>query len=196
MIQKYQKEGKKMFDLKMCLLDLIGLQVSPKPKKSLKEISNRYSSNFMQKYNELNVIHFNENMSMTSKTDTIQFARYPRPFRKSPISNSFSNSHKSFRDWGIETVNFEFSSDDLESNTLTPAESTNSTDEKSSDSFDEADGELSDVNVADSPIDSFCTLCTSSFSYNNCDGCQGQDCGSKCSADDACSVCLDRSVGM
>lgn len=167
-----------MFDLKMCLMDLMRLQVSPKPKKSLKEISSRYSLNFMQKYHDLNIIHFNENMSMTSRQNTMKFARCPGAFSTSPISNSFSNRKKSIRDYkGLEGINFELSSDD-----------------RAGTSSD--DGELSDTRATASPMDSFCTLCTSSFSYSNCNNCEQSACSSKCSAEESCLCCKDRSVAV
>lgn len=186
-----------MFDLKMCLLDLIRLQVSPsRPKKTLKEFSNRYSTNFMQKYNDLNIIHFNENMSMTSRSNTLKFTRCPGSFSTSPISNSFSNRRKSIREWGIETVSFEFSSDDRSNRSGTITATDDLSPSQHSDdgcSVDEADGELSDTRATTSPMDSFCTLCTSSFSYNQCNNCEQSACSSKCSADESCFCCKDKS---
>ncbi|GAB0094025.1 uncharacterized protein DMENIID0001_092350 [Sergentomyia squamirostris] len=180
-----------MFDFKTCLLDLIrGVQVSPKPKKSLKEMSTRYSSNFMQKYNDVNIIHFNENMSMASKGSTLKFsarARVPGAFRTSPISNSFTNRSKSGSIFDGAAC-YEFSSDDRGTDdTLTSC--TEDTDEG------EEGGRYSDTRATASPMDSFCTLCTSSFSFNNCNACEGSACSSKCSAESNCFCCLDRSIG-
>ncbi|XP_055710515.1 caskin-1 isoform X2 [Phlebotomus papatasi] len=180
-----------MFDFRTCLLDLIrGVQVSPKPKKSLKEMSTRYSSNFMQKYNDVNIIHFNENMSMASKGSTLKFSprtRVPGAFRTSPISNSFSIRSKSGSIF--DGACYEFSSDDRGTDdTLTSC--TEDTDDG------EDGGRLSDARAtANGSMDSFCTLCTSSFSFNNCNACEGSACSSKCSADSNCFCCLDRSIG-
>ncbi|XP_055682424.1 uncharacterized protein LOC129789571 isoform X3 [Lutzomyia longipalpis] len=179
-----------MFDFKTCLLDLFrGAQVSPKPKKSLKEMSTRYSSNFMQKYNDINIIHFNENMSMASKGSTLKFSprcRVPGAFSTSPISNSFSN--RSQTGSIFEGACYEFSSDDRATDdTLTSC--TEDTDDG------EDGGRYSDTRATASPMESFCTLCTSSFSFNNCNACEGSACSSKCSADSNCFCCLDRSVG-
>lgn len=181
----------------MCFLDFIGLQAnqqSSKAKKTLKEFSTRYSSNFMQKYHDLNVIHFNENMSMTSKSNTMKFARCPGAFSASPISNSFSNRRKSIREWGIETVSFEFSSDDC---LLASSPNTSSTDDKSDDDgvTGEDEDAMSDARATASPMDSFCTMCTSTFSYSHCNNCEESACSSKCSAEESCYCCVDRSLG-
>lgn len=169
-----------MFDLKMCLLDFMRLSTnSPKPRKSLKEISNRYSSQYMQKYNDVNIIYFNENMSMTSKSNTIKFARCPTGnFKPSPMNNSFSNRKKSIREFGIETAYYDFSSDDRTTITST----TNSPASESSNRETETDDclcEYSDCAVTNG-LDSFCTLCTSSFSFNLCNRCEKSSCSSKC----------------
>lgn len=169
-----------MFDLKMCLLDFMRLSTnSPKPRKSLKEISNRYSSQYMQKYNDVNIIYFNENMSMTSKSNTIKFARCPTGnFKPSPMNNSFSNRKKSIREFGIETAYYDFSSDDRTTITST----TNSPASESSNRETETDDclcEYSDCAVTNG-LDSFCTLCTSSFSFNQCNRCEKSSCSSKC----------------
>lgn len=195
-----------MFDFKMCLLDLIKLQVNPKPRKSLKEISCRYSSDFMKKYNEINIIHFNENMSMVSKLNNMKYGHCPGQFKASPIiSNAFSNTSncsqkRSIREWGVETVCFDFSSDDRE--TLTPTTSTSADSCASGTSLSSARSMTTDDShftfvrkndrnnygdgngLASSPLDSFCTLCTSSFSFSNCNNCEKSGCGSKCSGED------------
>lgn len=173
-------KGSKMFDLKMCLLDFMRISSnSPKPRKSLKEISNRYSSHYMQKYNDVNIIYFNENMSMTSKSNTIKFARCPTGnFKPSPLNNSFSNRKKSIREFGIETAYYDFSSDDRTTTTST----TNSPASESSNRETETDDclcEYSDCAVTNG-LDSFCTLCTSSFSFNQCNRCEKSTCSSKC----------------
>lgn len=198
----------KMFDLKTCFLDLLGVQVggnagnTPKPKKSLKEFSNRYTSNnFMKKYNDINIIQFNENMSMQSRNASLQKLvpghRYPGVFQTSPINRSFDNTLRkerhpsSFsrsardRDMDVETVCYDFATDG------TSTIGTTSDDGETGVNEDE---EFSDVGATGSPLDSFCTLCTSSFSFNNCKNCDGNSCSSKCSVDSSCYCCTDRSV--
>lgn len=174
-----------MFDLKMCLLDFMHLSSSaaPKPRKSLKEISNRYSSHYMQKYNDVNIIYFNENMSMTSKSNTIKFSSCPiGTFKPSPMNQSFSNRKKSIREWGTETVSFDFSSDDRTSS-LPETSSTCRT--RNDDCNSDNDEEWFGGNATNGNLDSFCTLCTSSFSFNNCNKCDESSCGSKCHSSDA-----------
>lgn len=191
-----------MFDLKMCLLDFMRLSSSAgspppptKPKKSLREISDRYSSQYMQKYNDVNIIYFNENMSMTSKNNTVNFSSCPiGSFKPSPLNKSFSNRRKSIREWGVETVCFDFSSDDrcngrgsgsggggASTSTGTPSDisliSPNDSGAECLCNFSE--------NALTGPLDSFCTLCTSSFSFSKCNKCDESTCSSKChSADD------------
>lgn len=195
-----------MFDLKTCFLDLLRVQVgssssAPKPKKSLKEFSNRYASNnFMKKYNDINLIHFNENISMQSRNTTLQKLspgkRYSGVFQTSPINRSFesakghNNRRRSRRDIDIETVCYDFSSDDLLSDHLCNSSTITTT----SDDGETGINEFSDVGATGSPLDSFCTLCTSSFSFNNCQNCEGNSCSSKCSVDSSCYCCMDRSV--
>lgn len=183
----------KMFDLKMCLLDFMHLSSSatPKPRKSLKEISNRYSSHYMQKYNDVNIIYFNENMSMTSKCNTIKFSSCPiGTFKPSPMNQSFSNRKKSIREWGTETVAFDFSSDDR-ATTSVPGTSSSSTGTSRNDENDDCNSDNDEWlcnfgdNATSGNLDSFCTLCTSSFSFNNCNKCEESTCGSKCQSSDA-----------
>lgn len=198
-----------MFDLKTCFLDLLRVQVNgnssstPKPKKSLKEFSNRYASNnFMKKYNDISIIHFNENMSMQSRNTTLQKLsagrQYSGVFQTSPLNRSFENTMNhspknrkggaTRRDMDVETVCYDFSSDDRLS------EDNNSVALMTSDDDGETGvNEFSDV-ATGSPLDSFCTLCTSSFSFNNCKNCDGNSCSSKCSVDSSCYCCMDRSV--
>ncbi|KAJ6637777.1 hypothetical protein Bhyg_10508 [Pseudolycoriella hygida] len=173
----------------MCLLDFMHLSSSapPKPRKSLKEISNRYSSHYMQKYNDVNIIYFNENMSMTSKNNTIKFSSCPiGTFKPSPMNQSFSNRKESIREWGAETVAFDFSSDDR---TCVPGASSDSTgtSKNGTDDFSDHDEWFNNFgdNATSGNLDSFCTLCTSSFSFNNCNKCDESTCGSKCHSSDA-----------
>lgn len=107
-----------------------------KQRKSLKELSERYhadipnyhqfrggggggqhhghqhhQSHYMQKYNDVNIIYFNENLSMTSKCNTIKFSRGPaagKTFKQSPMNQSFSNRKKSIRDWEVDESCFDF----------------------------------------------------------------------------------------
>lgn len=175
----------KMFDLKMCLLDFMHLSssASPKPRKSLKEISNRYSSHYMQKYNDVNIIYFNENMSMTSKSNTIKFSSCPTgTFKPSPMNQSFSNRKKSIRAWGTETVAFDFSSDDRGTASILGTSSCGTDASRNEDGNSETDEWMCNFsdNAASANLDSFCTLCTSSFSFNNCNKCDESTCSSKC----------------
>lgn len=63
------------------------------------------NAHYMQKYNDVNIIYFNENMSMTSKCNTIKFQRGPvGTFKASPLNQSFSNRRKSIRDWDVLDV--------------------------------------------------------------------------------------------
>lgn len=172
----------------MCLLDFMHLSSSaaPKPRKSLKEISNRYSSNYMQKYNDVNIIYFNENMSMTSKCNTIKFSSCPiGTFKPSPMNQSFSNRKKSIREWGTETVAFDFSSDDRASSSI-PESSTSTGRTRNIDCNSDNDDWLGNFgdSAAGGNLDSFCTLCTSSFSFNSCNKCDESSCGSKCHSSD------------
>lgn len=186
-----------MFDLKTCFLDLLRVQVSPRPKKTLKEFSNRYSSNFMKKYNDINIIHFNENMSMQSRNGTMKFAPTYRGgfFQTNPMTDSFPGRKKSAaptatataivdRELGVETVCYDFSSDDR----LTDACPS------TSDDGETGVNDFSDARATANSMDSFCTLCTSSFSFNNCNKCEGSSCSSKCSVVSSCYCCNDRSV--
>lgn len=164
-----------MFDFKMCLLDLI--RVAPNQnhlKKSKSSKFGRYPPvDMLQKYHDINIIHFNENMSMMNRMDNIKFVPYSRhPFKSSPTMMSgtggFATARKkNFREWGVETVSFDFSSDDR----MTPTTSGESADER----LDFSDSAIQ----TSSANDSFCTLCTSSFSFSNCNNC-ADACGSKC----------------
>jgi hypothetical protein len=190
-------DSSKMFDFKMCLLDLLRLQMQPK-RKSLKEISCR-EKEYLKKYNDLNVIHFNENMSMVNKMNNIRFAPCPRNSTPSvskqrglqkinnnlPLMGARSlgfGGARSLREWGVETVSFDFSSETSETSYAIRSvyeSQTPSTMEATTPSSDEGtNAEHNDV----VGFDSFCTLCTSSFSFNNCK-CEKSVCGSKCSSD-------------
>lgn len=158
----------------MCLLDLIRVSPGNSHKKPKSSKYGRYPAvDIMQKYNDINIIHFNENMSMMNRMDNIKFVPYSRQFKSSPsLITGFNNGRKkSLREWGVETVSFDFSSDDR----MTPTTSGESIDER----IDFSDSAIQ----TSSANDSFCTLCTSSFSFSNCHGCGENVCGSKCSSD-------------
>lgn len=142
-----------MFHLKMCLLDLL----APSGNHHKKPKSSKYAR--YPQYNDINIIHFNENMSMMNKNDNIKFVPYQRQFKAPQI--------KSKQEWGMEAVSFNFSSDDR----MTTSE------ESDCERLDFSDSAMQ----ANSANDSFCTLCSSSFSFSNCHGCGDNFCGSKCS---------------
>lgn len=183
----------KMFDLKMCLLDFMGLSTNnQKPRNSKKEQSNRYT----HKYNDANIIYFNENMSMTSKSNTIKFSRYPPSnFKANPLNMGLSNRNKTMREWmngnGIQTPNGHCgssentgaelsSSDDPATTNKSESITTNSPVSESSMRDTETDDCL--CLYSGGGLDSFCTLCTSSFSFNRCNRCEESRCGSKCNS--------------
>lgn len=209
--------------------------MSPKSKKSLKDMSAGYSADFMKKYNDVNIIHFNENMSMVNKLDNVRFSpsNYTNLFKTNPLLEG--KRSKSFRDWGVESASFEYSSDDRDTLTMTSCShysgdgeyyhllkslSQHSNDEhcrrllgeggsaeeddEDDDDEDDDDGIIMNHYSLEecfagglvSQLDSFCTLCTSSFSFSNCNNCEKSGCGSKCSGDgstvgeiDASCVC-------
>lgn len=171
----------------MCLLDLI--RVSPGSQNQVRKAkSSKYGRyppvDVLQKYHDINIIHFNENMSMMNRMDNIKFVPYARTStvnKSSPsLIGGFSNRKKSLREWGVETVSFDFSSDDR----MTPTTSCESADERVD--FSDSAIQTSSAN------DSFCTLCTSSFSFSNCNRCDDQ-CGSKCSNSAAAEhVCTEQ----
>lgn len=238
----------KMFDLKMCLLDFMRITTSNgKQKKQQQQqqqqllqhqqhqasVAKRDSSHrYMQKMNDTNVIYFNENMSMTSKCNTIKFARCPtgnfmpnvmdlgfstKPaaaMPPPPLPSLMTNRNRSLRHWvggkgalpslktdpfiGVDSMTcFECSSSDERHATNTAKSSVSSTtDSPSTDSSlrdtetDEYVGNFSDYTGTNlgahsgnaTALDSFCTLCTSSFSFNRCNRCEASSCSSKCNS--------------
>ncbi|XP_058444704.1 uncharacterized protein LOC131426188 [Malaya genurostris] len=205
-------------DIKMCLLDLIKTSGS-KSKKSLKDMSAGYSTDFMKKYNDINIIHFNENMSMVNKLENVRFSpsNYTNLFKTNPLLEGKRN--RSFREWGVESASFEFSSDDRDTLTLTSCSHCSGSDEKYHLLKSSAVSQPSDTGVGVhrddidededdddgiimnhysleeclagglvSQLDSFCTLCTSSFSFSNCNNCEKSGCGSKCSTSDSSTI--------
>lgn len=199
----------KMFDLKMCLLDFMRITSNAsRQKRAQKEESSQYMS-----FADSNVIYFNENMSMTSKSSTIKFSRCPTGnFKPNSMSLSapITNRNRSIRHWigkagaspldnfGVSSSTagscFECSSSDDRAATTTSksgASSSSAAESPVSDSSlretetDEYFNNFSDyttTNVGDGTggLDSFCTLCTSSFSFNRCTRCEESSCSSKC----------------
>lgn len=221
-----------MFDLKMCFLDLMRITTSgTRQKKSLKELSNRNHPEYMHhKFNDMNTIYFNENMSMTSRCNTIRFSRCPtgnfnpnavnlskpsrrqsvyewvdskgssKPTRKpsltpsplgQPLSRfSMSESRLPSLSYHHRSEYFDTLSDERVASTIERMSSF--TDSPVSDSsmretddyhcgFSDSGQTLVDATSA-TGLDSFCTLCTSSFSFNRCNQCEESSCGSKCNS--------------
>lgn len=134
-----------MKDLKLCLLNLIRPDHTDYKKAKLKSsqnISDPYHDDFMQKYKDLAIIYFNDNLTMAKKNDMRNFLpknsinfRPSMNFRNifdSENSDTYCNSGCAYTDSendGCVTSDWEVTNQDL--------------------------------------MDSVCTLCTSSFSYNN-----------------------------
>lgn len=208
------QQTNKMFDLKMCLLDFMRMTSNAsKQKRAQKEEYSQYMS-----FADSNVIYFNENMSMTSKSSTIKFSRCPTGnFNPNSlgISCPSTNRNRSIRHWitntaaspfdnfGISSKNmssscYECSSSDDRAATTTSKSgisSSSAIESPVSDSSlretetDEYGNNLSDyatTNICNGSangnggLDSFCTLCTSSFSFNRCTRCEDSSCSSKC----------------
>ncbi|SPP77963.1 Hypothetical predicted protein [Drosophila guanche] len=146
-----------------------------------------------------NVIYFNENLSMASKYNVRQFplTRYPScplsSFGLSPTSPATHNgpSHEGAGSAGsslgeeeeddTESDRYNFCSDeDQSSNTQTLKIGRHSHDMDM-----DVDGDVDvEDDRAESQLDSFCTLCTSTFSYNKCCRfCDNSLCGSKCNSE-------------
>lgn len=164
-----------MFDLKMCLLDLI--RATPHHHSHSKRTKSSKYGRFpavdtLHRYQDINIIHFNENMSMMNRMENIKFVPYSRNLSHAKSTPSLiggqSSQKSSLREWGVETVSFDFSSDDRMT-------STSSGEETTDEHLDYSDSAMH----TSSANESFCTLCTSSFSFNNCNGCPDA-CGSKC----------------
>ncbi|EDW46252.1 GM13501 [Drosophila sechellia] len=145
-----------------------------------------------------NVIYFNENLSMASKYNVRPFplARYP----SCPLS-SFGLSPGSGRPEGsagsslgeeedTESEPYHFCSDeDHSSHTQTIKLRRHQNGHHGHHGLDlmepsvNEDADLEDEQ-AESQLDSFCTLCTSTFSYNKCCRfCENSLCGSKCNSE-------------
>lgn len=226
----------KMFDLKMCFLDLMRITTNGRQKKSLKELSNRNHPQYMhQKFKDMNTIYFNENMSMTSRCNTIRFSRCPTGnFNPNAVNPLRSNRQQSVYEWvdckdskvsqnssrkpsltssplGQPLNRFSLSESRLPSLSYHHSEFFDtSSDDRMQSTVDAmssfTDSPLSDSSMRETEtddcicsfsdcgqttmidansaagLDSFCTLCTSSFSFNRCNQCEDSSCGSKCNS--------------
>lgn len=222
----------KMFDLKMCLLDFMRITTSgSRQKKSLKEYPAKYMHN---RFSDVNMIYFNENMSMTSRCSTIRFAKCPtgnfkpnlmnvlrspdesqgmyewidnsKSLTPSPIARSLNNfSIHNSRALSLTREEsaylFDCSSDECRGKRA-PSITDSPISESSMRETTEDDCLYSDcgqtvASNSGAGLDSFCTLCTSSFSFNRCNQCEDSSCSSKCnlSPPNAGRKLMDRIVG-
>lgn len=217
-----------MFDLKMCFLDLMRITTNSRQKKNLKEMSNRnYNPHYTHhRFNDINTIYFNENMSMTSRCSTIRFSRCPTGNFNPNAANNVRSAKQKHQQPLYEWIDSKGTKQSLSPSPLGKSYSRFSLNEnhlpsisnhRNSDIFDSSSDERVVSNVegmssfTDSPLsdssmretetddclctysdcgqtitdgatqlDSFCTLCTSSFSFNRCNQCEESSCGSKC----------------
>lgn len=232
----------KMFDLKMCLLDFMRISSNgTRQKKTLKEMSNRNPPQYMHNtFSKGDMIYFNENISMTSRCNTIKFSRCPtgnfkpnavtsprstnpaeqqriyewiEPKRVANSVTTASTLNRSLSGFSLNRCDriapnayeqmrrprrapamfpSDGSSDERGASTTTTATGKSHSESPLSESSvreTETDDYLCSYSdceqtVADATsmanLDSFCTLCTSSFSYNRCQHCENSSCGSKC----------------
>lgn len=231
----------------MCLLDFMRItsngtkqkkhqqQQHPPPPQHASFSSSRFGATYMQKLSDANVIYFNENMSMTSKSNTIEFSRCPtgnfKPsvmemgFPTTPaalmpppptMSSHASGRNRSMRHWvggkgalpmivdnplnsiDMDSITcFECSSSDERVASHATKSSASSTIESPSSDSSLRDTETDEYvcNFSDytstqlgpnsgnaTALDSFCTLCTSSFSFNRCNRCEASSCSSRCNS--------------
>ncbi|KAI8036090.1 hypothetical protein M5D96_011184 [Drosophila gunungcola] len=148
-----------------------------------------------------NVIYFNENLSMASKYNVRPFplTRYP----SCPLS-SFGAASQEGRGGGggagggrqegsagsslgeeedTESEPYHFCSDEDRSSHTATLKMRHHHGLEMDASVNEEDADLED-DQAESQLDSFCTLCTSTFSYNKCCRfCENSLCGSKCNSE-------------
>lgn len=216
----------------MCLLDFMRISSNgTRQKKSTKELPNRNQSQLHHKFSDVNTIYFNENISMTSRCNTIRFSRCPtgnfkpnamsnlkRPSRHQPVyewiggkgstqnktPSSISKSTKPVfpmngndkRKTSIASrqspIFFDSSSDErilsttdksgISSLTESPVSDSSMRETETDDclcSYSDCGQTIADAHSV-AGLDSFCTLCTSSFSFNRCNQCEDSSCGSKC----------------
>lgn len=234
----------KMFDLKMCFLDLMRITTNgTRQKKTLKEMSSRNYPQYMHhRYTDMNRIYLNENVSMTSRCSTIKFSRCPtgnfnpnanisRPTKQqkqqsqqplyewidttkgmkqslspSPLGKSYSRF--SLNESHLPSISnyrnsefFDSSSDErvtstvegMSSFTESPLSDSSMRETETDDclcSYSDCGQTMIDANSING-LDSFCTLCTSSFSFNRCNQCEDSSCGSKCNERDDAKKLLD-----
>lgn len=230
----------------MCLLDFMRISSNgTRQKKSLKEVSTRHPPKYMHNtFSKGDMIYFNENMSMTSRCNTIKFSRCPtgnfkpnavkstkpsyppeqriyewiEPKRTAPAAHSISTSAPLSRSLSQFSLNrcdriapnaYEQVRRPRRTSAVFPSDG--SSDERGASSTTTATGKShSESPLSESPVrdtetddylcsysdceqtvadatsvaglDSFCTLCTSSFSYNRCQHCENSSCGSKCNS--------------
>lgn len=223
------QSSNKMFDLKMCLLDFMRISTNgARHKKSSKEMPNNPSSQSHHKFTDNSMIYFNENMSMTSRCNTIRFSRCPTGnFKPNAVSNvTRQRQRQPVYEWiggkgssqlltsppMLEPANFTVNVNDKRTLSSIDRHSSDvfdsSSDERIVSTTDKSVSSLTESPVSDSSmretetddclcsysdssrtladtnsvagLDSFCTLCTSSFSYNRCNQCEESSCGSKC----------------
>lgn len=168
-----------------------------KPKKLHEYTAADCDAAFLRKYHDQgiggNIIYFNENLSMTRKYD---MRHYPSDTRFSRSACQLSNysmsgdsispqsSTRSRENADTESERY-FSSEYSERQT-SPADAVgnsgahNSSNKNSHNSCCQGEGDAN----AEAQLDSFCTLCTSTFSYNKCYRyCENSLCGSKCNSE-------------
>lgn len=166
-----------------------------KPKKLHEYTAADCNAAFLRKYYEVGnggfncqnneVIYFNENLTMTSKYDMRQFPlnRYPScplsTFSNSDDSvsppSSKSDNHATTDD--TESFRYDYSSEEDRTTLVDYCTHNNNPDSVNLPSKHNCDAD-------DALLDSFCTLCTSSFSYNKCCRyCDNSQCGSKCNSE-------------
>lgn len=141
------------------------------------------------------IIYFNENLTMTSKYDMRQYplSRYP----SCPLS-SFSNSddsvspqssrsdHQNHVDDSEESSSRRFDYSSSEDDRATLINCFHSSRPNEHLNCYENGGAIGDE---EDHLDSFCTLCTSSFSYNKCCRyCDNSLCGSQCNSEHTASL--------
>lgn len=225
------QSSNKMFDLKMCLLDFMRISTNgARHKKSSKEMPNNQSSQLRHNFSDNSMIYFNENISMTSRSNTIRFSRCPTGnFKPNAISNlTRQRQRQPVYEWIggkgssqllisppiLEPAGFTLNVNDKRKLSSIDRHSSDvldsSSDERIVSTTDKSQSSLTESPVSDSSmretetddclcgysdssqtvtpadansvagLDSFCTLCTSSFSYNRCNQCEESSCGSKC----------------
>lgn len=235
-----------MFDLKLCFLDLMRITANGKQKRTPKEMpTSRLHPQYMHsRYNDMNRIYLNENISMTSRCSTIKFSRCPTGnFNPNAMNNNNNNNHsrsskqyqplyewidpngikqslspsplgktycrfdslnesshlpnisnRSNSDFYVDNNSSSSDENRIASSTFVKGMSSFNDSPLSDDlslretetddchcSYSDCDQTIIDAHSVNGVgLDSFCTLCTSSFSFNRCNHCEDSSCGSKC----------------